>query len=153
VTEPFNLFSDDWDREQDRDGYRHRTTAIGKRLGAEVLGASTYELPPGERTFPYHWELGCEEWLLCIFGRPTLRDPDGERELAPGDVVCFPEGRRGAHQVRNDSGEPARVLVFSTKTRVAVAGYPDSDKLLVHAPGELEVMLRDNPPLDYWDRE
>ena len=27
-----------------------------------------------------------------LAGRPTLRDPDGEHELAPGDLVCFPEG-------------------------------------------------------------
>jgi hypothetical protein len=37
----------DWDGENDRPGYRHRVTAVGKRLGARLLGGSVYELPPG----------------------------------------------------------------------------------------------------------
>jgi hypothetical protein len=36
-------------RENDRPGYRHRTTVIGKRLGAAFLGGSLYELPLGEK--------------------------------------------------------------------------------------------------------
>jgi hypothetical protein len=51
----FNLFAEeDWDGENDRDGYRHKVTAIGQRLGASLLGGSLYELPPGEKTWPYH---------------------------------------------------------------------------------------------------
>jgi hypothetical protein len=43
-----NLFGEqDWDSENDRPGHRHRTTVIGKRLGAAFLGGSLYELPPG----------------------------------------------------------------------------------------------------------
>src|SRR6266540_6251852 len=113
--EIFNLFGEqDWDDENDREGFRHRATAIGKRLGAELLGGSLYELPPGEKTWPYHYELGCEEWLIAVSGRPTLRGPDGERELEPGDIAVFPEGPAGAHQVLNRSEEPCRVLILSS---------------------------------------
>jgi hypothetical protein len=49
----FNLVGEqDWDSENDRPGYRHRTTVIGKRLGAALLGGSLYELPPGEKPWP-----------------------------------------------------------------------------------------------------
>ena len=51
-------------------------------------------MPPGEKLWPYHWELGCEEFLVVVSGTPTVRTPEGERELAPGDVVHFPEGSR-----------------------------------------------------------
>ena len=55
----FNVFNPgDWDDQHDRDGYRHRATAIGKRLGADLLGGSLYELPPGEKTWPYHYRAG-----------------------------------------------------------------------------------------------
>jgi hypothetical protein len=55
----FNLFAEnDWDSENDRPGYRHRVTAIGKRLGATLIGGSLYELPRGEKTWPYHYEIG-----------------------------------------------------------------------------------------------
>ena len=97
----FNLYGDEWEREQEREGYRWRAQMIGPVLGATMLGATVYELPPGQKSFPYHYEYGTEEWLLVVGGRPTLRTPEGEQELEAGDVVCFPEGPDGAHQVRN----------------------------------------------------
>jgi uncharacterized cupin superfamily protein len=153
--EIFNLFGEqDWDDENDREGFRHRATAIGKRLGAELLGGSLYELPPGEKTWPYHYELGCEEWLVAVSGRPTLRGPDGERELEPGDVAVFPEGPAGAHQVLNRSGEPCRVLILSSKSPVAIVHYPDSAKVGLWTESDgYQAMLRSEPDLDYWEGE
>ena len=58
------------------------------------MGATVYELQEGQSVCPYHYEYGCEEWAIVLRGRPTLRHPDGEDVLEPGDVVCFPEGRR-----------------------------------------------------------
>jgi len=155
VTELFNLFAEqDWDNENDRDGYRHRVTAIGKRLGAELLGASLYDLPPGERTWPYHYEHASEEWLIVVAGTPTLRTPNGEHELRPGDVAVFPHGPAGAHQVENRSQGNARVVIFSSKGPLDVVAYPDSRKLGVWTGDEgCVAMLRDGPRLDYWDGE
>ncbi len=151
----FNLFAEqEWENEQEREGYRHRATRIGAQLGAEQLGASLYELPPGEGTFPYHYELGPEEWLLVVSGRPTLRTPDGERQLEPGDVAVFPQGPAGGHKVTNATAETVRVVIFSSKTSVAVVAYPDSHKVGIwtREQGYLE-LLRDEPKLDYWDGE
>ena len=39
-------------------------------------------------------------------GTPVLRTPQGERELAEGEVVAFPAGRDGAHQSINDGEAP-----------------------------------------------
>ena len=153
--EIFNLFGEqDWDDENDREGFRHRSTAIGRRLGAELLGGSLYEIPPGEKTWPYHYELGCEEWLIAISGRPTLRGPEGERELEPGDVAVFPEGPAGAHQVFNRSDEPCRVLILSSKSPVAIVHYPDSGKVGLWTDSDgYQAMLRSEPDLDYWEGE
>jgi uncharacterized cupin superfamily protein len=153
----FNLFADDgggWDRENDRDGYRHRVTVIGERLGASLLGASLYELAPGESTWPYHYELGCEEWLVVVSGRPTLRTPDGKRELDPGEIAVFREGPAGAHKVTNASDGPARVLIISSKAPLAVVHYPDSKKVGIWSRGDgYQAMLPVEPTLDYWDGE
>jgi uncharacterized cupin superfamily protein len=153
--EIFNLFGEqDWDGENDREGYRHRATVIGKRLGADLLGGTLYELPPGEKTWPYHYEVGCEEWLIAVSGQPTLRGPDGERELDPGDVAVFPEGAAGAHQVSNRSDEPCRVVILSSKSPVAVVHYPDSGKVGLWTEAEgYNAMLRSEPNLDYWEGE
>jgi uncharacterized cupin superfamily protein len=150
-----NLFGEqDWDNENERDGYRHRVIAVGQRLGASLLGGSLYEVPPGERTWPYHYEIGCEEWVVAISGRPTLRGPDGERELEPGDVAVFPEGPDGAHQVINRSEEPCRVLFLSSKSPLAIVHYPDSGKVGLWSQGEgYQAMLRTEPKLDYWEGE
>jgi uncharacterized cupin superfamily protein len=151
----FNIFREqDWDRENDRPGFRHRTTVIGARLDATLVGGSLYELPPGEKTWPYHYEVGCEEWLIAVSGRPTLRGPEGERELVPGDVAVFPEGPAGGHQVINRSGEPARVLILSSKSPLAVVHYPDSGKVGLWSQSEgYQAMLKSEPQLDYWDGE
>ncbi|HKP17091.1 MAG TPA: cupin domain-containing protein [Gaiellaceae bacterium] len=128
--------------------------AIGPRLGGELLGGSLYELEPGESTWPYHYELGCEEWLVVVSGQPTLRTSDGERQLEPGDVAVFPEGPSGAHKVVNGSGQTARVLILSSKAPLAVVHYPDSKKVGIWSrEGGYQTMLPNEPALDYWEGE
>jgi uncharacterized cupin superfamily protein len=132
--------------------------SVAKRLGAEKLGATLYEIEPGQRTFPYHWHNALEEMCIVVKGTPTLRDPAGERRLAEGDVVSFPCGDRGAHQLRNDTDEPVRVLMVSTQADVEIAVYPDSDKIGVSARaiGEgapLRVLVQGTPDVGYYDGE
>jgi uncharacterized cupin superfamily protein len=115
--------------ETDPEGYRAGMARFGPSLGAVKLGASVYELPPGQSICPYHYEYPEEEWLIVLGGRPTLRHPEGEDELEEGDVVCFPAGPEGAHKITNRTDSTTRVLMFSTKTDPAVAVYPDSDKI------------------------
>jgi uncharacterized cupin superfamily protein len=142
------------DMPERRDGYRLAYARLGPQIGAAKIGATVYELPPGQSTFPYHYEHGCEEWLLVVAGRPTLRHPGGEDELEPGDLVCFPEGPEGAHKVTNSTNETARLVILSTKASPAVAVYPDSDKIGVFTEDEADdVMVRRESGVDYWDRE
>ncbi|HUH14668.1 MAG TPA: cupin domain-containing protein, partial [Gaiellaceae bacterium] len=137
----------DWIGERDRPGYRWRR----KRIAGELLGASLFELPPGEKIAPYHYEDGQEEWLLVVSGEPTLRTPDGERVLEPGEVVCFPAGPAGAHQVTG----PGRVLMASTQVVPRSAVQPDSDKVFVRwdtGPEDFLVFRRGDA-VDYWEGE
>ena len=126
LTNPAFAYDDD-----DPPGMRSGLHRFGKEVGAEQTGASLYELPPGQALCPYHYEYGEEEWLLVVAGRPTLRDPDGTHELAPNDVVCFPRGPAGAHQVRHDSDATVHVLMWSAVIHPAATVYPDSDKIAV----------------------
>jgi uncharacterized cupin superfamily protein len=149
-----NLFGDEWDRVEERDGYRSRDAWVGRHLGAELIGGSVYELDPGQKTFPYHLHHANEEWLVVLRGRPTLRSPDGEHELTEGDTVCFRRGPEGAHQVINRTDETARILMLSTMIRPEVVEYPDSGKVGARdAKGERLLMIRPGPQLDYWDGE
>ena len=135
-------------------GYRAGMARVGKAIGASMIGATVYELPPGQSNCPYHYEYGNEEWLLVLEGRLTLRHPGGEDELRPGDVVCFTVGPEGAHQLRNASDGPVRAMIVSTKREPAVAVYPDSDKIGVWPGSEDDhVLVRRESGVDYWDRE
>jgi uncharacterized cupin superfamily protein len=150
----FNLLGDDWDLLGEREGYRIRDAHVGMRLGSELIGGSLYELDPGEKTWPYHLHHANEEWLVVVRGAPTVRTPDGERELAEGDTVCFPRGPTGAHQVINRSDDPVRVLLLSTLNAPEIVEYPDSGKIGARdAKGERLLMVRRGEQLDYWDGE
>jgi uncharacterized cupin superfamily protein len=150
----FNLFGDEWDLLGEREGFRIRDAHVGRRLGSELIGGSLYEVDPGEKTWPYHLHHANEEWLVVLRGRPTLRSPDGEQELAEGDTVCFPRGPAGAHQVINRSDTPARVLILSTLLMPELVEYPDSGKVGTRdAKGERLFISRPGPQLDYWDGE
>jgi uncharacterized cupin superfamily protein len=153
--ERFNLESGDLERERaEPEGWTWRATGVGERLGASMIGATLYELPPGGRSFPYHYEYGCEEWLLVVAGRPTLRHPEGEDVLEPGDVVGFPEGPEGAHKVTNTFPETARVLILSDMRKPNIAVYPDSDKVGAFPGNDGDtVMFRRGTAVDYFDGE
>jgi uncharacterized cupin superfamily protein len=150
----FNLHGDEWDRTEDRPGWRSKDAWVGARIGAELIGGSMYELEPGDRLWPYHTHHANEEWLLVLRGEPTLRTPAGERVLAEGDVVCFRRGAEGAHQVANRTDVAVRVLMLSTLIQPDVVEYPDSGKVGARsATGERILLSRPGPTLDYWDGE
>ena len=154
MTEVFNLLeaavSED---DRVRDGYRFQRTMIGQEVGAKLTGFSLYELPPGQRAWTYHYELNREEWVIVVAGEVVVRTPDGDRVLSAGDVLCFPPGAAGAHQVRNDLDAPAR---FAMPSSWAGNGYvairPDSNTALIVGPGFRRIVPLDED-LGYWDRE
>ncbi len=136
------------------DGFRLGMVRPGPGLGASHTGASVYELPPGQAVCPYHYEYGEEEWLLVLQGRPTLRDPDGTHQLEPWDLVFFPPGPEGAHGVRNETEETARVLMFSDIKHPGASVYPDSDKIGIWTGNrEDDTLVRRSSRVSYWDGE
>jgi uncharacterized cupin superfamily protein len=139
--------------ESDPEGYRAGMARFGPALGASQMGASVYELPPGQSICPYHYEYPEEEWLFVLGGRVTLRHPGGEEELREGDVVCFQPGPDGAHKVTCLGQETARVLMTSTKQTPAIAVYPDSDKVAVFPGDDRDRLMMRRDTLDYWDGE
>jgi uncharacterized cupin superfamily protein len=124
ISEPSFSFDAD-----DPDGFRAGLFRPGPELGAKETGMSVYELPPGQAVCPYHYEYGEEEWVLALQGRPSVRGPEGTEQLEPFDVVFFPKGPEGAHQIRNDTDQPARVVMWSTIVHPSATAYPDSDKV------------------------
>jgi uncharacterized cupin superfamily protein len=61
---------------------------------------------------------------------------DGDHALAEGDVIPFPAGLEGGHQIRNDGDETARVLIVAAHADPDVAEYPDTGKVAAIVHGE-----------------
>jgi uncharacterized cupin superfamily protein len=140
--------------EDDPEGYQAGYVRLGPLLEASMLGATVYELRPGQSNCPYHYEYGNEEWLLVLAGALTVRHPEGENTFGPGDVVCFQAGPEGAHKLTNRGEATVRLVMFSTKTDPSVAVYPDSDKLGVWPGDDRDnLMVRRESSVPYWEGE
>ena len=150
-----NLFDAPRTREEtDPAGYEVPFARIGPLIGASALGLTVYELGAGQSICPYHYEYPCEEWLIVLEGRPTLRDPSGESDLEPGDLVCFPSGPEGAHKVTNRTEERSLVAMVSSKSSPYVCVYPDSDKVGVWSgDGDVAMLVPRSTAVDYWQGE
>jgi uncharacterized cupin superfamily protein len=145
------------DREGAPPGFRSRRARIGREVASELIGASLWEVPPGEAAYPYHYHHSDEELVIVLEGTPTLRTPDGTRKLADGEVVRFPLGPDGAHQLINETDEPVTFLAVSSNGRPDVVVYPDSDKVgagerLATEDGEWAFFRRADE-VDYWEGE
>jgi uncharacterized cupin superfamily protein len=152
-----NLFDPDWDAEQDKPPFVFKRARLGRQAGADKLGASLVEVPPGASPFPLHIHFANEEMIIVIEGSFRLRTLDGESILNKGDVVACPAGPKGAHRLYNEGDEPARFLVVSTMIEPDITDYPDTNKLWArsYAPGrdkrdgDYDVLVAKTEQLDY----
>ena len=146
--------------------YRHgpitfRRKELSTAADGDGLGCSLYELPPGKRSWPYHYHTANEEALYVLEGEGLVRTDDGEQPLRTGDYVALPANEAGAHQVVNDSDGDLRYLAVSTMNEPDVTIYPEMGKFGVYVgspPGG-----RDDRPFhgyfpfdaatDYWEEE
>jgi uncharacterized cupin superfamily protein len=147
----------DWDAvEQEETSFRRKRLAAA--AGGEELGCSLYELPPGKKSWPFHFHTGNEEAIYVLAGTGQLRTADGVESLDSGDYVAFPTGTEGAHRVVNDGDAPLRYLALSTMNDPDVTVYPDSGKIGVYAgaapggddPRTVDGYYRRDDDVDYW---
>lgn len=146
-----NLFGSDWLAQNNEPGFRWRRM----RVAGDHLGASLYEIAPGETTWKYHYEINVDELLVVVQGQPHLRTPLGERALREGDCILLPAGPDGAHQVVNRTDEPVRVLIVGNWSIPRAVLYPDSNEIKVRwtpAPDDVGTWRMDDV-IDYWDSE
>jgi uncharacterized cupin superfamily protein len=134
-----NIYDPEWLEREDAP-LRGRTARIAAPAGCKQLGATLYEIDPGQNGSPFHLHHANEEMIIVLSGRPTLRTLEGCRILEPGEVVACPVGRAGAHQLQNQTETPVRALVISTMIYPETAEMLDSDKILVisHPPETAE---------------
>jgi uncharacterized cupin superfamily protein len=152
-----NINAPVFDEPREHPGFRCLRARVGRQAGSERLGLSLWELPPGESAYPYHHHLAEEELVVVLQGRPLLRTPDEWRELQEGEVIAFPRGERGAHQLVNRTTDSVRFLAFSTSGEPDIVIRPDSATVGVYerlADGDgLRAVFRMADTVDYFEGE
>jgi uncharacterized cupin superfamily protein len=130
-----NINDPEFNDSREQPGYIARRAKVGHQAGAFKTGLSYWEVDPGQAAYPYHAHLTEEEIVVVLAGRPSLRTPGGWRELEPGEVVVFPAGEEGAHQIANKSDETVRFLAFSNSGAPEVVIQVDAGKYGVRDGG------------------
>jgi uncharacterized cupin superfamily protein len=113
---------------------------VARALGSTDTAMYLYDVEPGD-SFPYHYEY-VDEWLLVVDGAVVVRTPEGDVVLERGDLVRFPPGPDGAHQIMNRGDASARLLLFSKAALPAVSVYPDTDAIGVWPDDETEFYFK-----------
>jgi uncharacterized cupin superfamily protein len=146
-----------FDELREQEGFLAKRARLSRQAGSKRLGLSLWELGPGQAAYPYHFHYTEEELLVVLSGTPSLRIPEGWRELASGEVVAFLRGEEGAHQIFNQTNETVRFLSFSTNGDPDVVMYVDSAKLgaFERLPdgGGLRKLFRVADEVDYYEGE
>jgi uncharacterized cupin superfamily protein len=124
-----NIERPEFDDVREHGGFTVRRARLGQQTGATRVGASLWEVPPGQAAYPYHYHLAEEEILILLEGTLALRTPAGWRDLEQGEVVCFPVGEEGAHQVVNRTGSTARFLAISPTGTPELVVQVDAGKI------------------------
>jgi uncharacterized cupin superfamily protein len=140
---------------------KFRRKQLGEAADGSLLGCSLYEIPPGRKSWPYHYHTANEEALYVLAGTGTLRHDGARHELTAGTYVSLPADESGGHRVVNNSDGVLRYLAVSTMTEPDVTVYPDSEKFGVYVgspPGgrdgrSLEGYYNVDDDVDYWEDE
>jgi uncharacterized cupin superfamily protein len=146
-----------FDEPREQEGFRAQRARLSRQASAERLGLSLWEVEPGQAAYPYHLHLTEEEIVVVLEGTPSLRTPDGWRELEQGEVVSFLRGEEGAHQIVNRSAGTVRFLAFSPSGEPDIVVQPDSGKVgaFERLPdgGGMRLWFRREDERDYYDGE
>jgi uncharacterized cupin superfamily protein len=151
-----NIERPDFDEPREHPGFTCSRARIGRQAGTEKVGLSLWEMPPGQAAYPYHWHVAEEEVVIVLEGAPSLRAPGGWSELRRGDVLSFPVGEEGAHQIVNRTDSIVRFLALSNQ-QADIVVYPDSGKVgaFERRPqgGGVHLAFREADAVDYYEGE
>ncbi len=100
---------------------------------ANQCTVSFIEVPPGNQAFDYHYHEKNEEVFYIISGIGSIRTSNGIKSVKAGDIITFPAGKEGAHEISNSSDTENLVYVdFDTHNVPEVVSQPDSNKIMVY---------------------
>lgn len=97
---------------------------------------------PGKRLCPRHYHLLEEEHAFILEGEVTLLLGEERHVMRAGDYVCFPAGQEIGHSFLNSGAGSCRYLMIGERNPADVCLFPDSNKIVVRALKERDVLDR-----------
>ncbi|WP_439184155.1 cupin domain-containing protein [Carboxylicivirga taeanensis] len=96
------------------------------------LYCDVYEIPPGKANWPLHFHTCNEEVFYITEGHGEVVTENGVSKVKPGDILRFPAGEKGVHQLKNTSdSETLKYLDVGTNV------FPD----VVFMPADKQIEL------------
>ena len=140
-------------RNSQNKGFEYQVKEFLTRNDHTNMAAAVYTVPPLKAAFPYHYHIRREEVFFIISGQGTLRSPQGEHPISPGDLLYFPPSEKGTHQLINTSNrEPLVYLDVDYRPDLDVSVYPDSGKVGVWGKN-IRRVYRLEDDVDYFEGE
>lgn len=112
-----------------------------RAMGLTMLGASYFEVQPGESAFPFHVHYLEDEIIVILEGEGTYRFGETSHKVTVGDVLGAPAGRAElAHQLTNTGMGVLKYICVANQTETNVVELPEQGVLRVHhrKPGGYE---------------
>lgn len=107
-------------------------TNVSRQLGLTHLGASYFEVKPGEAAFPFHVHYLEDEMIVILEGQGAYRFGSETYEVKQGDVLSAPAGRAEmAHQLINSGSVPLKYICISSASETNVVELPEKGVLRV----------------------
>lgn len=114
-------------------------TNVSEALRLTMLGASYFEVQPGEAAFPFHVHYCEDEILFIVSGAGAYRFGEEIYAVKAGDMLSAPAGgAEYAHQLINDSDEVLKYFCVSNLPDINVGEQPDIGQIGIssrRAPG------------------
>ncbi|MBB4050661.1 putative cupin superfamily protein [Devosia subaequoris] len=106
---------------------------FSRAMGLTMLGASYFEVQPGESAFPFHVHYLEDEIIVILEGEGTYRFGEAADKVTVGDVLGAPAGRAElAHQLTNTGPGPLKYICVANQTDTNVVELPEHGVVRVH---------------------
>ncbi len=113
---------------------RRTISSPGDVTGLTTLGINIFEIAPGDKSTEYHVHACEDEAVYVLSGTGTARTGQDTHSVNAGDFIGYPKGGP-AHEIRNTSDAPLRLLVIGQRLSEDIVDYPDQGKRLYRSAG------------------
>jgi uncharacterized cupin superfamily protein len=126
----FNESEVEWNSWSKADDIKHHRKRLIDDEHVNKLYCDIYEIPPRKANWPLHYHTCNEEVFYIIEGYGEVITENGVLKVKPGDILRFPAGEKGVHQLKNTSdSETLKYLDFGTTNLPDVVFMPADNKI------------------------